>query len=251
MIIPFVAAMLLDSTTASSTSTQPAAPMREIVYKFSENLTNEFTTDQAPNDSMNAGGSSETSGTGLAAPPESSRRTSGFNGTMTIDVLEVDADGYLKADVKEATDAENGTKPFEAVFIVRPDGNLVKVSGTEDDGMTSLMSYFGTQYFADHDLMQGAQWTTDMTYGKVEYQTSSSVTASSGTDATIKSTAKAVKGLGNGSLTVQTSLVYRASKLVPLTLDVLQIRSGSGDTASSEQTSHFHFDRVSDTLDKS
>lgn len=237
MLAPFVAALLLDSTASPAPSQPaPAAPMREIVYKFSENLTNQYTTDQSSGN--------------LAVPPQSSTGTSGFSGTMTIDVLEVDENGYLKADVKEATDAQNGAKPFDAVFIVRPDGNLVKVSGTDDAGMTSLVSFFGTKYFADQSLAQGEQWTTYMTYGKIEYETTTSVTGTTGDDVSMKSSAKAVKGLGNGSLTVQTSLVYRASKLVPLTLDVLQIRTGSGDTSDAEQTTHFHFDRVSDTLDK-
>lgn len=241
------AGLLLDSPAPSSSSqAQASAPLREIVYKFSENLTTEYTTDQTST------GYTTTQGTnGLAAPPESSTRTSGFAGTMTVDVLEVDASGFLKADVKETTDAENGRAPFEAVFIVRPDGNLVKVSGSQDDGMTSLVAYFGTQYFADATLSQGQQWTTDMTYGAVQYEKTTSVTNVSGPDVTMKSTAKAVKGIGNGALTVRTSIVYRASKLVPVSLDVLQIRQGSGDTSAAEQTAHFHFDRISDTLDKS
>lgn len=244
LAIVFAAGLLLDSP-APSSPTQTQTPLREIVYKFSENLTTEYTTDQT-----STGYTTTQSTNGLAAPPESSTRTSGFSGTMTVDVLEVDSSGFLKADVKETTDAENGRAPFEAVFIVRPDGNLVKVSGSQDDGMTSLVAYFGTQYFADRALSPGQQWTTDMTYGKVQYETTTSVTGTSGGDVSMKSTAKAVKGIGNGSLTLQTSLVYRAAKLVPVSLDVLELRQGSGDTSAAEQTAHYHFDRISDTLDK-
>jgi len=247
MFAAFLAAGLLVDSSASSSSAQVQAsvPLREIVYKFSENLTTEYTTDQTST------GYTTTQGTnGLAAPPESSTRTSGFNGTMTVDILEVDPDGYLKADVKETTNAENGRAPFEAVFIIRPDGNLVKVSGTDDSGVTSLMAYFGTHYFADRTLTEGQRWNTDETYGKVEYQTTTTVTGTNRNDASMKSMTKAVRGVGNGALTIQTSMVYRASKLVPLSLDVVQIRQGSGDTSSAEQTSHFHFDRISDTLDK-
>ncbi|HEY7995113.1 MAG TPA: hypothetical protein VID24_12950 [Candidatus Eremiobacteraceae bacterium] len=245
MFAAFLAAGLLLDSAAPSSSSQALLPLREIVYKFSEDLTTEYTTDQT-----STGYTTTQSTNGLAAPPESSTHTSGFSGKLTVDVLEVDPDGFLKADVKETTDAENGRVPFEAVFIVRPDGNLVKVSGTQDAGMTSLIAYFGTQYFADRKLAPGQQWTTEMAYGKVQYETTTSVTRTSGDDVSMKSTAKAVKGVGNGSLTVQASIVYRASKLVPVSLDVLQLRQGSGDTSAAEQTAHFHFDRVSDSLDK-
>lgn len=248
----FIAGLLLDSPASSTTTAaQSAAPIREIVYNFSDDESSEYTTDQSPQDQNGLGGSVvQSTSTGLAAPPESTRRNSGFHGTMTVDVLEVDSSGYLKAEVKENTNAENGAKPFDATFIVRPDGELVRVAGSDDSDMTSLMRYFGTSYFADHPLIEGQQWSTDLTYGKTEFQTDTTVTATNGDAVSIKSTAKAVKGIGNGSLTIETNLVYNAPKLVPLKLDVIQIRSGSGDTASAEQVSHFHFERVSDSLDK-
>ncbi|HEY7995114.1 MAG TPA: hypothetical protein VID24_12955 [Candidatus Eremiobacteraceae bacterium] len=252
MFAAFLAAgLLLDSTASSSSSqAQASAPLREIVYNFSDDESVEYTTDQAPNDPFTSSGSVSTPTTGLAAPPESQTRASGFHGTMTVDVLEVDSTGFLKAEVKEITTAENGKQPFDATFIVRPDGEVVKVSGSDDADMTSLMRYFGTSYFADRSLVEGQQWSTDMTYGTTEFQTSTAVTGTSGDDVTIKSTSKAVKGIGNGSLTIETSLVYNAPKLVPVKLDVVQIRAGSGDTASAEQVSRYHFVRVSDSLDK-
>ena len=246
------AGLLLDSPTASSSSqAQAAAPLREIVYNFSDDESTEYTTDQSPQDQNGVGGGIvQSTSTGLAAPPESTRRTSGFHGTMTIDVLEVDSSGYLKAEVKEQTNADNGRQPFDATFIVRPDGELVRVSGTDDADMTNLMRYFGTSYFADRSLIEGQQWSTDLTYGKVEFQTATIVTATNGDDVSIKATSKAVKGIGNGTLTIETNLVYNAPKLVPVKLDVIQTRSGSGDTASAEQISRYHFERISDTLDK-
>lgn len=253
MFAAFLAAGLLLDTPASSSSTQTqaAGPLREIVYNFSDDESVEYTTDQSPQDQNGIGGSIvQSTSTGLAAPPESSRQTSGFRGTMTVDVLEVDSSGYLKAEVRESTNAENGAKPFDATFIIRPDGELVRVAGSDDGDMTSLMRYFGTSYFADHPLVEGQRWSTDMTYGKTEFQTDTTVTATSGDAVSIASTAKAVKGIGNGSLTIETKLVYNAPKLVPLKLDVIQIRAGSGDTASAEQVSHYHFERVSDSLDK-
>ncbi|HET9342510.1 MAG TPA: hypothetical protein VFO25_06325 [Candidatus Eremiobacteraceae bacterium] len=182
-----VAGLLLDSSaTSSSSQAQASVPLREIVYNFSDDESTEYTTDQSPQDQNGFGGGVvQSTSTGLAAPPESSRRTSGFRGTMTVDVLEVDSTGFLKAEVKENTDAENGAKPFDATFIVRPDGELVKLSGSDDADMTSLMRYFGTSYFADRSLVEGQQWSTDMTYGKTEFQTDTTVTATSGDNVSI------------------------------------------------------------------
>lgn len=247
----FAGLLLGSPAPASSAQPQESAPMREVVYDFSDDESVEYTTDQAPQDPFTASGSVQTATTGLAAPPESSKRASGFHGSMTVDVLEVDASGFLKAKVTETTNAENGRKPFVAVFIVRPDGELVKSSGDDDPDMTSLVRYFGTSYFADRALVEGQQWTTDMTYGPVQFETTTTVIGADGDDVSIKLLSKALKGVGNGSLNVETNLVYDAPKLVPVTLDIHQIRMGSGDTASAEQVSHFHFQRVSDTLDKS
>lgn len=252
MFAAFLAAgLLLDSpAAASSGQSQSAAPMRVVVYSFSDDESVEYTTDQSPQDPFGPSGSISTATTGLAAPPESSTRASGFHGTMTVSILEVDQNGFLKAEMKESTNAENGRAPFDATFIVRPDGELVKASGDDDPDMTSLMRYFGTSYFAGQTLVTGQQWTTDETYGAVQFETKTTVTGADGDDVTFSALTKALKGVGNGSLTVQTKLVYDAPKLVPVTLDVQQIRMGSGDTASAEQVSHYHFQRVSDTLDK-
>jgi hypothetical protein len=249
----FVAAGLLSDSPAPAPSGRSASvvPIREVVYDFSDDESVEYTTDQAPPDPFTSHGSVSTSSTGLAAPPESSTRASGFRGTMVVDVLEVDSSGFLKAEVKETTDAENGREPFDAVFIVRPDGELVKVSGNDDPDMANLMRYFGTGYFADRTLVEGQQWTNDMTYGALQFETTTKVTGADGDDVSFALVSKALKGVGNGSLTVETNLLYEASKLVPVKLDVRQVRMGSGDTASAEQVSHYHFERVSDTLDKS
>jgi len=245
-----LAAGLVVGAAGGSTAAQPQAsgPLREIVYKFSDNETTEYTTDQAPGNQDSSSGTVSSTGTGLAAPPESSTKTTGFSGTMTVDVLQVDSSGYLKAEVKEMTDAENGKKPFDAVFIVRPDGQLVRASGSDDPDMDDLMQYLGTSYFAGRVLQQGEQWTSTSVFDKTEYDTTTSVTGVNGDDVMLKAEMKA-HGAMSTSNTVDTSIVYNAAKLVPVALDVLRIQQGSGDTSNAEETFHYHFDRVSDTLD--
>jgi hypothetical protein len=245
----FLLAAVLTQVDSAASSTQPqaqsTAPLREIVYKFSDNETVEYASDQST-----SGYTVDQSHGGLAAPPESSRTTGGYWGTMTVDILQVDAsDGYLKARLHEVTDAENGKLPFDAVFIVRPDGGLVIVSGSPDADMTSLMPYFATSYFGDNPLQQGSEWVSGSVVGKTRYETTTTVTGVSGNNVSIKAVTKAPNGTMHNDLTIDTTLEYNAPKLVPVTLDVLSTLRGAGDTSTAEQVSHYHFDRTSDTLD--
>jgi hypothetical protein len=235
-----------DPAPSSSTASPPSpSPIREVVFKFSDDETNEYTTDQGSIEYT-----TDQLDNGLAAPPESQKATGGYSGTMTVDILQVDAtSGFLKAAVHEATDAENGKTPFDAVFIVHPDGALTIVSGSYDADMTGLMPYFATSYFADRLLQQGIQWESSSKFDKTPYTTTTTVVGVNGDDVSLKAVTKAPGGLGAGDLVVDTALVYDAPKLVPVTLDILATRRGSGDTSSAEQISHYHFDRISDTLD--
>ena len=245
-VIAFIAATLIAQTGQPQPAPQ-ATPLREVVYNFSEDDRTEYSTDQT-----GTGDAETTTATNtLAAPPASSLTSTGYHGTITVDILQVDGSGFIKAEMHETTNAENGANPFDAVFIVRPDGGLARVSGSDDVDMTTLMAYFGTQYFASHDLSVGTQWLNQSVVDAVEYDTTTTVTAVSGNNVSIASTMKMPHSTVSGTTTVNTSLVYNAAKLVPITLDVRSIHMGSGTTSSAEQTAHYHFDRVSDTLDPS
>ena len=246
MLALFAASLIAGAATTSSSTASSSGPMREVVYKFSDDERTEYSTDQ----SVNGDVEKSTATNGLAAPPQSQTTATGYSGTMTVDILQVDPSGYLKASIHETTDAANGARPFDATFIVRPDGQLVTASGSPDADMTGLMSYFATKYFGDHVLSQGEQWIDGSIIDKVEYDTTSTVTNVNGDDITIRKVMK-VPGAANGSLYVDTMLVYNAAKLVPITLDIRSTHRGGGTTANAEQISHYHFDRVSDTLDTS
>lgn len=238
-MILFACAAALAVSAADPAATavpQPAAaaqPMREIVYKFSDSKISEYTSDE------NFGGppASDTNGTG------------GYYGTITVDVLQVDGSGFMKVGLHEQTDAENGQKPFDAVFVVGPDGSLRNVSGSYDEDMTDLLAYFGTSYFGDNQLALGNAWQTSSTVDQLQLVTNTSVTAVNGDDATIHSSTTAKAGVMRGSYDVESTIVYRAPKLVPISLDILITRRGSGDTSGAVQKTHERFDRVSDTLD--
>jgi hypothetical protein len=235
MLIAAAAAFLGSFSTLqalpAATTAPAAAPLREIVYKFSYDQTKEYTTEA------------------FGAPPQSSTTPGGFSGTMTVDVLAADTEGYLKAEIHEATDALNGKAPFDAVFVIHPDGTLVAVSGSYDDSMTSLLPYLGRTYFADHPLTAGSTWETDTTADTLQLATTYTVTKVDGDNTTVQALTAAKQGVVNGSLKVETKVVYKAPKLVPITLDIMMTRSGGGDTASAVQSTHYHFDRASDTMD--
>ncbi len=232
-------------TTTSSPAPQAqtaASPLREVVFKFSYSEKSEYTSSE---------------GDALAAPPISEGLSGGYTGTLTVDVLQVDpSDGYIKVEARDATDAENGKKPNDATFVVHPDGALTIVSGNYDSDMLTLLPYFGTQYFGPHDpLQQGMQWSDSSTYDignsqTIPVESTTSVASVSGDDAQIKVSTQTAR-VPNGSFSIDLSLLYNAAKLVPLSLDVRTTRRGFGDSSTGEHTTHFHFQRVSDTLDKS
>ena len=244
-MIAFILSAALLQTATSTVSPAPAAssgPLREVVYKYSYNDKTEMSTSASIGDQ-------------LAAPPTSAGFEGGYNGTMTVDVLQVDpSDGYIKAEVHCETDAANGKKPDDAVFVVHPDGGLTIVSGNYDTDMLTLLPYFGTQYYGPHDpLQQGMQWTDATTFqdGKTEIpaETVTTVTSVTGSSAQIQATTKATNvGTGFG---IELKVLYNAQKLVPLNLDVRTMVRGESVNSTGERILHYHFDRVSDTLDKS
>lgn len=233
MFAIMLAAFLADASAPAPTSAPSAGPLREIVYKYSLDRMSEYTS-----------GSYD-------SPAQSDTQNAGYSGTMTIDVVQVDAAaGILKVAVQDRTNALNDRGGTSGTLIIRPDGTVLAVGGKYDQDMTTILPYLATGYFAGHDLQQGAQWETDSTEGGIDYATTTTVSNVNGSNATVTTETKAQRGVVNGSFAIVTKLVYEATKLVPISLDVQVRRNGSGDTAAAEQTTHYHFDRVSDTLDK-
>jgi len=233
MFAIILAAFLADATPPAPTAAPSAGPLREIVYKYSLDRKSEYTS-----------GSYD-------SPAQSNTQNAGYSGTMTIDVVQVDAAaGILKVAVQDRTNALNDRGGTNGTLVIRADGTVLAVDGKYDQDMTTILPYLATGYFAGHDLQQGAQWVTYSTEDGIDYETTTTVSAVAGNDATVTTETKAQKGIVNGSFDILTKLVYEATKLVPISLDVQVRRNGSGDTAAADQSTHYHFDRVSDTLDK-
>jgi len=234
MFAIIVAALLADvPTPAPAASPAADAPLREIVYKYSLDVTGS-TTIQSYDQAV-----------------DSATAVGGYHGSMTIDVVQVDpSNGYLKAHVKDSTTALNYRAPTEEDIIIHPDGELIVTAGKVDEDMATIVPYLATKYFGDNTLQQGNQWSTYSTSDGIDYKTTTTVSSVSGDVATISLETKAEKGVMNGAFEIEGKVGYEASKLVPLSLDVIMTRQASGVSDEGSHTVHYHFDRVSDTLDK-
>lgn len=211
----------------------PATPgpvLREVVYSFSYS------------ESYDA-----TYGSYGANAPETSYNGGGYNGTMVVDVVGVGNDGSLDLHITQTTDAENDRTPTDAEFLIRPDGGLGVLAGKYTDPMMKLAPYFGTAYFAGHDLQQGSAWTTESDLQQYHITTSTTVSKVDGDLATIDSVMKETATQLHGHYSGTSSLVYDAPLLVPASLDIQLYSLGQDLGSNGESRAHFHFDRKSDT----
>jgi hypothetical protein len=227
-----LAAFLADAAPAP-TAAPSAGPLREIVYKYSLDVTGSSTAQS------------------YEQGVDSATAVGGYNGSMTVDVLQVDpSDGSLLAHVRDKTNALNYRAPTEADIVIHPDGTLVVTNGKVDEDMATILPYLGTKFFGDNALQQGNQWSTYSTSDGIDYKTTDTVSNVSGDVATLSVVTKADKGVMNGSFEIEGKVGYEAAKLVPISLDVFMTRQESGLSEEGTHTIHYRFDRVSDTLDK-
>jgi hypothetical protein len=234
--VVIAAAALAFANAAPAAATQKPAPLREIVYKFSFDRKVERSVEEFGAPNLNVGG------------------TNTFSGKLTVDVTQVGDDGSIRVSATEAIDrSENMTKPITADIVIRTNGDLVIVGGETEDDMTTLLPYLATKYFADHDLREGAGWKEISAPGKTQTTTTYSVSNVGADTATVSSVAKATGGSVSGPLSIESKVVYKASLLVPLSLDIVVLQSGNtttGGRASTVDTqTHYHFDRTADTRD--
>jgi hypothetical protein len=216
--VVIAAAMLAFAPAQPAAGAKPAPPLREIVYKFSYDSRTE-------------------------TPPGASTIAGSFAGTMTLDVTQVGGDGTVRVTATVTGNELKVKKPVIADIIVRPDGGLIVHNGEYDTEMMTLLPYLATNYFGDHELQEGASWKHIAKGDNVQTTTTYNVSHVTSTTATISSVSQARGSSVNGPMTLKSRLVYKASLLVPLSLDVVVVHSGNGQT-------NYHFNRVSDTRDR-
>lgn len=233
-----IAAATLAFAAAPDSGAQTSTPLREIVYRFSFERKVESSVEQfgAPDVNVGLGG--------------------GLSGKMTVDVMQVDDSGTMRLNVTtDFLNAVNAPKPLKCDVVIRSDGSMRIVSGDEPDDITAtLLPYFGTAFFADHPLQEGSTWKVLSPAGDSgQLSTTFNVSNVSADSATITSTGKMSGTSSPGTLSVETKLVYKATLLVPVSLDILITRSATsmsgGTTTPRTATTHYHFDRLSDSRD--
>jgi hypothetical protein len=215
---------------ASPSPAQSAAPLREVVYEYSESQKEEV----------------DVGSFGADAPP-TSELGAGINGRLTIDVIGVHDDGSLLITITESTNASNDRAPHSATLVIHPDGGLGVVSGVYDDAMIKLAPYFGTSYFEGHDLQVGTTWSQDSDVQQYHITTTTTVSKVDGDLATIDSTMKERTNDLHGDFSGTSSVVYDAPLLVPISLDIRLTNRDQQMGSSRDVTLHYQFDRVSDT----
>jgi len=216
---------------------RPDRSMREVVFGFTYDESDEWTRDV------------------IGSPPESQTALSGYSGTMTVDVMNSNADGDLRVAITEATDAVNGKKPFVYNMILRHDGRLVYVVAGSSDASDAplelylLLPYLATNRFGDHSLQSGSSWQEDtfLDFDAVGATYSVSSAANGLTDVHIVTTHP---GSSHDATTIDERLEYEADLQVAKALDVYVSVLNNG-VHGTDARLHYHFKLTSDTPDQS
>lgn len=223
---------------APATPAPTAAPLREIVYRYSYSRKVERSVAEYGAPDLNVG------------------TTNGYAGKLTVDVMQVDAANMILVAVTDAvTGTVNVTKPLVGDIVISPSGDVKIVGGEYDLTMTTILPYLSTAYYGDHALQEGATWKL-ITNGADKTQTTTTFNVSNVTTdtATITSTTQAKAADSSGTTSVETKVVYKAALLVPISVDILISSSGdtmtAGRPSNQDATTHYHFDRISDSRDK-
>lgn len=221
--------------TASQATPAPVAtqrPLREVVYDVTTNWRVDDITESY------AGGAD-------ATEPGSTEYRNG-QGTVTVDVFGRTADGSLIVMVTEAWKEPTKQLPFEGT--IEPTGILNFDStgpAALDDIAGELLPYFGTQFAPPETLDTTTRWSIQGSSGKISAATEYQITAVSGDTVTVHKdqTIKAI-----GTITVDGSVVYEPSLLVPISGTVRKRSTQMYSDGQTTRTLVITFTRVSDTF---
>jgi hypothetical protein len=214
-----------------------AKPLRTVVYKVSYARREELTIQHF------AGGMG-------ASSPRGQVTSTGDTGTVTIDVYYVIKDSVVAV----VTERWNG-KSSQTVFkgAVAPDGSLVEFPPEISAVTRALLPLFASHLTIGTDLSQiGAQWSIDASPPGYAIGTKYVVKQVNGDLVTLSETqnAKAKSPMAMDSL-ITGSIAYKPRVLAPVSGDFEERASKTDASSSDDINTKFHFERISDTLDKS
>jgi hypothetical protein len=228
-------AILATALSISGASPAPVAtqiPLREVVYDVTTNWRVDDITESY------AGGAD-------ATEPGSTEYRNG-QGTVTVDVFARSADGGLYVSVTEAWKEPTKQLPFEGT--IEPKGILNFDStgpAALDDIGGELLPYFGIQFAPPGTLDVTTRWSLGGSSGKLSATTEYQITAVSGDTVTIHKD-QTIKGLG--TITVDGSVVYEPSLLVPISGTVRKRSTEMYADGQTTSTLVITFSRISDTF---
>jgi hypothetical protein len=231
-----VIAVLIAAVVVAASPTPTAAPaalsttpLREVVYKVS-------TWERVDDITESFGG-----GPG-AAPPASTDMGMG-EGTVTVDVMAKFEDSVLGVKVTEKW--ESSPSPMHFTGAVAPDGTVEFALNTINPVTVELLPYFATHFAPEGALVSGVHWTVDKESGKTDVETTYTVTEKSDNLVTVHKDTT-IKALG--SETVDGTIVYDPSLLVPISGQIRVRRTEMFSNGQATRTIDLKFDRQSDTF---
>src|SRR5215472_3919464 len=238
MFVTVLVAFALDAASASPSPSAPAAatastrPLREVVYSVDADVR----LDQI----------AESYGGGADATDPGSTGYLNAQGTVTVDVTGRQQDGELQLTVTE--NWKEQAKPVSFGAFVRPDGYIGIESLTPsaiDDAPDELLPFFGTAFAPLGTLSTTTRWTQNANENQLTISTEYDITSVSGDTVTVHKI-QTIKG--GDSASVDGSVVYQPSMLMPISGDITKKTTHMFADGSQSATLTIHFSLVSDSF---
>lgn len=237
MLVTILVAFALDAASASppppsATASASARPLREVVYS----VTADDRFDEI----------SESYAGGADATNPGSTGALSAHGTVTIDVTGHQQDGELQLTVTE--NWKEQAKPVSFGAFVRPDGYIGIESLTPsaiDDAPDELLPFFGTAFAPLGTLSTTTRWTQNSDENEITISTEYAITAVSGDSVTVHKI-QTIKG--GDEMSVDGSVVYEPSMLMPISGDITKKTTHMWADGSQSATLTVSFKLVSDSF---
>jgi len=218
---------------------EQARPAREVVYQFTYDESQEQTTNE------------------IGQPPDTQTMVSGYSGTLTIDILSVEAGDEVHLTIRETTDAANNKKAIVREAFLRNGGHIYFVGAepTQDPNeeqtpesaieLYLLLPYLAPDWPRGSPLDKGSSWKSDRFGDFRNIGVKYSVSAVAKDVVTIDA-ASTPNGPSPGAMTLEERLVYDRASLLPTSLDAYASLLQNSDE-SIDAHAHYHFKLASDT----
>ena len=219
-------------------------PIREVVYKVS------YTHRLDANKEVYGGQTTDDMGRVHQNPPFNSK--SGIesdSGTVTVDVMQVSGD-TLGIRLSEHW---NGNTPSNTYFgNIGADGSVNFSNPLVTDVSRTILGFFSPGFLGGRYVDKGLTWTQTASGSGLNVNSTFTIGDVDGPIASVSETT-VIKSSNVRSMDTLTtgSITYKATKLVPISGQIQSLGYRSDAETSTDVTTIIHFDRVSDTLDRS